>query len=375
MRRGKNTVIVIFLLAVVACLYFVIPYIVNMKTPDLIAVSSDDPIPLSKDESIHFFKEGLIILNSPSRFYDWSGAEILPPFKQDDLVAEGGNIDITHHTSNHISTSSGRIYNTSTVPFTLVYENKDINIWDMKEYADFLVLLVKNDELIIEPLILVQNSNFLISLDGMGNTRYISVANDRGTKDISLLTISIDSPVPVSRVFHYTNRNELYGVLTLENQLIHNIYRLKSNIVLIGINDILCYNKDGEQKWTIDNAANSSYDALQVDNGLLLYFPEMIQFGEIEGNTILVNNKGDYIIKAFPKYLTNLQVYNKGFVGLEYKNTLVFMNKQGNVTKKQRLPDQANSLVTTPYQPDNFYINTGDNTLQLYTTIREDDQE
>ena len=51
--------------------------------------------------------------------------------------------------------------------------------------------------------------------------------------------------------FHYQNRNELYGVLSLENQFVYDIYRTRNNVILMGIKDILCYNVEGELQWSI----------------------------------------------------------------------------------------------------------------------------
>jgi len=367
------------LLIVIITLYFIFPYLQNRTNPDLVPTFNADPINFTNEEELHFFPEGFIVcgdLGSPSRFYDWDGSDLLPPFKQDDLSAEGGTIDIIARTENHIATSSNRIYNTQTVPFNLIYENKDIYIWDMKEMGDQLMLLIQDgDELAVKPFLLVQNSDFLISLDGTGDSKYISADSSASGKELSLLTMSIDAPVPFSRVFKYVNRNELYGVLSLEDQLIYNIYRLKSNIVLIGINDILCYNIDGKLLWSVDNNSNGLFHAIPKSNNLLLYFPELRRIGETNGNAILIKDNGNYSIEQYPKYLTLMQPYKDGYIGVEYRNTIVFVRKNGKVIKKQRLTDPINELVVNPFNPDSIYVRTDDNTLQHYTTdIQEENQ-
>ena len=82
---------------------------------------------------------------SPSRFYNWDQTERKPPFTQDDLTAENNEINIIAHTDNYIATANNRIYNTQTVPFTLVYENQGAMIFDLKEYEDYLVLLLQEE--------------------------------------------------------------------------------------------------------------------------------------------------------------------------------------------------------------------------------------
>lgn len=375
MRRRRKIIMTALLLAVIVVFYFFIPTIRQKANPDLVPAYSADPISFAQEEDLHFFPEGLVICGSPSRFYDLDGTDILPPFKQDDLSAENGNIDIIAHTENYIATASNRIYNTQTVPFSMVYENKDIHLWDMKEYSDFLLLLIQNEESVVEPFVLVKGSDFLISLDGIGDSKYISADSSRGGKDLSLLTMSLDAPVPFPRVFHYVNRNELYGVLSLEDQFLYNIFRLKSAIVLIGINNILCYNIDGKLLWSVKNDSNGLFDAIPEKNGLLLYFPEITHIGEDKGNCLFVQNNGDRSVKEFPKYLSNLRTYRNGYIGLEYKKTLVFLNKNGRTTKKQKLPDPVNTLEVDPYKPENLYVRTDSNTLQLYTTEKQEEDE
>jgi hypothetical protein len=374
MRRMRNIMVTVLLTGIVAALYFLYPHITNFGKPDLVPAFSADPISFTQEEQLHFFPEGLILCGAPSRFYSWDGADIQPPFRQDDLSSEGGSIIIVAQTENYIATSNGRIYNTETVPFALVYENKDIKLWDMKEYADFLLLMILNDDSVAEPFILVNNSDFLISLDGTGESKYISADSYKATKELSLLTVSLDSPVPMSRVFHYVNRNELHGVLSLEDTFVYNVFRLKSYVILIGINDIVCYNIDGKLQWSLENKSNGQFEAIPGDNGLLLYFPDLARLGKEEGNTLSIHSDGDYSVEKFPKYLSSLRAYRNGYIGLEYKNTLVFMSKSGREVKKQKLPEPVNLLLANPYQTESIYVRTDSNTLQLYTTEKQEEK-
>jgi hypothetical protein len=374
MNRFKKITAFLLIMMILAVIYFLYPYILSYGKPDLVPVFSGDPISFTRDETLHFFPDGLILCGTPSRFYNERGVDIMPPLKQDDLSAEGGSVNVIAHTENYIATASGRIYNTESVPFALIYENKDIQLWDLKEYEDFLLLLIQNDEAVVEPFILVHDSDFLISLDGTGESKYISADSYKASRELSLLTVSLDSPVPFSRVFHYVNRNELYGVLSLEDEFIYNIFRQKSNIVLIGIKDILCYNIDGKLQWSLSNESNGLFQAIPGDNGLLLYFPEAAKLGNEKGNALFIRSNGRYSVEQFPRYLSNLQAYQSGYIGLEYKNTLVFINKNGKAIKRQRLPESVNLLQVHPYHTDSIYVRMDSGSLQLYTADKQEEQ-
>ncbi len=354
------------------------PHIRQMLHPDLIPASSGKPIAFSQEESLHFYKDGMILCGSPSRFYSWDGAEQKPPLEQEDISAEGEKISIVAHSKHYIVTPGNRIYNTQTVPFTKVYENKDLSIWDIKEYHDFLLLLVKNKESVVEPLILAEGEDSLLPLDGMGDAKYLSAdspTGDDGSKDLSLLTMSMDTPVPVSRIFHFINRNELFGVLSLEDQFIYNIYRLGNTIVLMGNRNILCYNVNGKRKWSIKNNYDGKFDAVHGKDGLLLYFPNSTDIEREKGNCLMVNNSGEYSVKNFPKYLSNLQPYQNGYLGLEYEKTLVSLSRRGEIRKKQNLKEPVNAIEINPYRSERLYVRTKSNTLQMYIPKKQEENK
>ncbi|HHY83297.1 MAG TPA: hypothetical protein GX505_11585 [Clostridiales bacterium] len=371
MRRKKRFVPAMIFLIIAAAIFFIYSYIANQHSPVLYPVFSAEDIVLSQEEDLHFFSEGWIVCGAPSRFYYWDQTEMLPPFSQDDLSAENGSIYITAHSQNYIVTKSSRIYDTRTVPFTLVYENQDLKIWDIKECTDFLILLIHDDSDLAQPYILVNNSDFLISMDGTGESRYISA--DFYSRDVSLLTLGVNSPFPITRVFHYINRNELYGVLTLENQFIYEIFRLKDKIILIGIKDILCYNIEGELQWTVRHESDGNFETIKSDGGLFIYFPEKTQLGDKKGNTLIIDSKG-YSVKMFPKYLSGIKIHQYGYIALEFSNTFVIVNKEGKIIHKQRLQEPADELFTNSFRPEYILVRTKNDTLQIFSTKKQEEE-
>ncbi|HHU48801.1 MAG TPA: hypothetical protein GXZ37_03690 [Clostridiales bacterium] len=371
MRRKAKMLLTAILIIAIAAIYFLFPKIKGRLTPDFCPVLSDMSIPFTQQEDIRFFAEGWIVCGSPSRFYNWDQTERKPPFTQDDLTAENNEINIIAHTDNYIATANNRIYNTQTVPFTLVYENQGAMIFDLKEYEDYLVLLLQEEDTTPAcPFILVKGSDFLISLDGTGNANYVSV--DAYGTDLSLLTLSLDSPVPITRVFHYKNRNELYGVLSLENEFIYEIYRMENTVILIGIKDILCYNVEGELQWSVPHESEGVFEVLPAGNELLFYFPEKSRIGENEGNVLVIDKEG-YYMKTFPKYLSELNIYRSGYAAAEFRQNLVFLDKKGEMIKKQRLQHPVSWMKFSPVNPEYLYVRTESNVLQLYTSDKQEE--
>ena len=371
MRRKNKLLLTVILLIAAGAAYFIYPEIQSKRTPDFHPVFAAQPIPFNQQEDLHFYSDGWVVCSAPSRFYNWDQTEQEPPFTQDDLAAENNRIDIVAHTLHYIATANNRIYNTQSVPFELVYENRDRVLHDLKEYDGFLVLLIQEEESLIScPYILMKGSDFLIPLEGTGSANYVSVDVDE--TDLSLLTLCLDSPVPITRVFHYISQNELYGVLSLENQLLYNVYRMKNQVILIGIKDVLCYNVEGELQWSVSHESEGVFEALSTEQSLLLYFPEKSKLGESQGNALEVNEKG-YAVKAFPRYLSNLNVFQSGYLAVESSQNLVFLNKNGKLVKKQPLQEPVDWMKYTAAQPDCLYVRTKDNVLHVYTTDKQEE--
>ena len=101
------------------------------------------------------FSDGWVIYGESGspRFYDWNKKQIEPLLSREDSEAEeereaeedGEEFKITAITEHYMVIDNSRIYDTRTLPFKLVYENPDLNIWSIKEFTGFLVLLIKNE--------------------------------------------------------------------------------------------------------------------------------------------------------------------------------------------------------------------------------------
>ena len=370
MGRKAKIKPILLLLTAAAIVFFLYNLTQNQGVTQLYPVVSSGMVQINQSDDLHFFSEGLITCGTASQFFNWNGEEIEPPFHQDDFSGENKRIDIRAHSLNYIVTSNNRIYDTNTSPFTMVYENQDHEIWDIKEYTDYLVLLIQNENGLAEPFVLVNNSNFLIPMDGTGKTEYLSA--DAYGKEVSLLTMSMDAPVPMIRVFHYKNRTDLYGVLSLDNQLIYSIYRLKDKVILIGIKELLCYNMEGELQWSLSHDSEGLFQTLEQEETIILYFPEKDLIGEHKGNTLKIDHKG-YKVVTFPKYLSDLNEFGDGYLALESNHTLVFLNPNGNVTGKQRLQETVRRLDRTAQRSNILFVQTEDGMLQWYTTEKQEE--
>ncbi len=372
--RRIHAFLLLSTLAVMLYVFYANPSLFTYK--GLVSVDAFPSILLSSEQDIYFYTHGFLLTGPNPRYYNWSGLSIDPPFYQDDIRNGQGVDHILLATENYILANGGRIFETVSHPFTLVYQNETIEIKELKEYGDFLFVSVKGEEKPLEPYILVKGSSFLMTFDGISTAHYLSVDAHAGTKGLSLLSLNIDTPMPVSRIFHYTNRNQLHGVLSLEDTFVYNLYRMENNVVLIGNDQILCYNMDGEAIWAVDKAKNIPFDAVKTSDQLILYFKDKSLLKMNDNNALIINKAGAYSAYTFPKYLMDFQNYKKGYLGLEYNHTLVFMDKQGKPTDRHRIEDSVTWVRWTEYQPDLLFIRTQDNLLKTYgTNVRKDDQE
>jgi hypothetical protein len=381
-KRKKIFSLALIIAVVITAVYFIYPALSGRQNTDFFPVSPSEFVFMDEDEELYTFSDGWVIYGESGspRFYDWNKKQIEPLLSREDSEAEeereaeedGEEFKITAITEHYMVIDNSRIYDTRTLPFKLVYENPDLNIWSIKEFTGFLVLLIKNEKDLAEPYILAENSSFLISLEGMGNAAYVDM--DAYERNVSLLTISIDSPVPLSRVFHYVNRNEIYGVLTVKDQLIYKIFRLKNNIILMGIKELMCYNVEGELKWSIPHLSEGRFEVLNENDYLLFYFPDLGKLDDKPGNALLVTEDG-YDIKIFPKYLRYIGAYGKGYIGLESDHTIILFNNNGKITKKQNLGIQVKKInMFNKDQASFLFLQTKNNELQLYTSEKQEEK-
>ncbi len=326
-------------------------------------------VSISEDSLIHFYKEGIIVIDEAPLYYDWNGNEVEPTFLYED--PEDAPQKILLHTTDYILTDKGVIYNTSTVPFVKVYESTDIKTLDIKDFGDFLLILTEDSQGVGRPYLLIKGSDFLLALDGLGSTNYLTSDCHLSSEGLSVLTLDVDSPVPVTRIFHYNHKNQPYGVLSLDDSFYYSISRLQKHIVLVGSSNISCYNIDssGDPVWTIDKS-DMDFESIKTDDSLVMYLKGSLVENQKEGNTIFIDKEGNYIVKMLPKFLSSLKPFRKGFAGLEYDNTILVLDKHGRTVSKTRLDKSVRSILTTDYIPDTIFITTKDNQLLSLTTSK-----
>ena len=120
---------------------------------------------LDEDEELYTFSDGWVIYGESGspRFYDWNKKQIEPLLSREDSEAEeereaeedGEEFKITAITEHYMVIDNSRIYDTRTLPFKLVYENPDLNIWSIKEFTGFWFVYKNGKD--SEPYILAEN--------------------------------------------------------------------------------------------------------------------------------------------------------------------------------------------------------------------------
>lgn len=376
MKFLKFVIVLLLIGAIATASYYLLDHYQVFAKKELTHINQGQAIPFEKDEDIYFFKDGFIITGSNPRYFDSRGRKINNPFSQDDLLDEEGALRIKLTAGNYICTELNNIYDTTTRPFKRVFDNSDnLNIWDMKDAETSILIIVEQGEKVLEPYALLKNSGLLLSYDGRGDAKYLEASIDKSSKGVSLLSLSLDSLIPISRVFNYANINEAYGAISIEDQIFFDIYRLDPYIILIGTDRIVCYNISGQQMWTVENPSKSSYQAVYKDNSLLLYFNESLSFEGQSANGIKIDRTGSISLLNMPVHLTSISSYKKGYVALEFGNTLILLDDKGGVKKRHKIDGLAKGLYISEYQEETFYIRGRDNTLEIYVNQRKDEQD
>lgn len=371
--------LILFIVAIIVISCIVISVYIFKPFPffksELIISSKFKPMTLENDTAIHFYKDGIILSDSSHRFYNWNGKEAEAPFP-DDFNPENP-FGIFMSTKSTIATDNGIIFDITNSPFKKIYDNSDITFLDIKDYGEFLLVLTKGAGSSTTPYLLVKGSDFLLSIDGLGTTHYLASDCHIETKELSILSLNVDNPLPETHVFHYKNMNQPYGLLSIDDTIVYNINRLKDKVILICSNEVLCYNIEGDNSpvWKVKKARNSSFQTIKTADSLVIYFNDTYLNNSNEYNAVFINNKGEYELKSLPRFMSGFQSFRGGFVGLEYDNTIILLDKRGRVLSKNRLPMSVKSLHATEYNTNAFYCITNDLQLIMLTTEKERNEE
>jgi hypothetical protein len=83
--------------------------------------SLNEPIQAEEGAQIHFFKNGFAVSGSNTKFYLYDGSEMSLPFKPEDMALVGSSPVINQSTSKYALINSKFVYDTTQIPFKLVY--------------------------------------------------------------------------------------------------------------------------------------------------------------------------------------------------------------------------------------------------------------
>lgn len=357
----SKKIILIFLLALAFLGYFYIDeYIPNTeKTFKPTALS---PIPFSENEEIHFFSSGFAITDEKSsNFYDFSGNPIDAPLDKKDSI-------INVSTESYMIIDNKYLYDTSKTPFELILDVPQHKAWDIREYDDCLLIISKSGDNRLEPYIMQRSNNGLYKIDGLEELAFIDADYCPDVKGLSIITLNTENPFPSTQILHFTNINEPYGVLSIEDDMFYNIYRYNSFFIIIGLHDIQCYDIDGDLNWEIKIPHSYDNEFLNIKDGLALYFNNV--YIENKNNTLIVTKEGTYEFTYLPRGLHHLKQYNRDYIGILGKKTIAFLNSKGTIYKKYELDTNIDDIYWTPHAPDNIYIKT-DGNLEIYSTASQ----
>ena len=329
MKPFRKFLLISFCLLLSASSAFTISYIFSPQRPkSLYGLAS---IKLPNDFDIHFTTEGIAVSLPHTIFYSPKGVEIEPPFDAEDFINLPLGFTINQSTDNYLLINYSFIYSTISAPFEKVWQSEDMLIWDMKEFEDFLLLVLKNQQNVLVPYIFNLDSKELTVLKGLTGTYFLNASRCELTGSFSVLAFSDDGLFPSTRVFHYDTNGTLYGALTIRDSLYHNIYRIGSNFVLVGASRVICYNVDGMKQWIYDIPNASQHSKVLADNKLWLYF-----YNSAAGfsSALRVDQTAQKKWSYLPNGLSSLQSYYEGFLGVLNHNEILVFDSDGNMTSK-----------------------------------------
>ena len=113
---------------------------------------------------------------------------------------------------------------------------------------------------------------------------------------------------------------------------------------------------------------------LIIDNSLAFYFNNI--YIKDQNNTMILTKEGGYRLSSLPRGLHHLKRYQSGYIGILGKKTIIKLNSKGNIEKKYELDTDIKDIYWTPHSPDNIYIYTADNQINIYsiTPLKERDE-
>lgn len=374
---AKKVILVVLLFFTVFGYFYVNQYPLDVEK--VIEPIEAPPISIedTKEDTnnIHFFCSGFAINHEEgSRFYDFDGNPIDVPLIDDNDQLHKESITIDSSTDNYMIIDDKYLYDTSKIPFELILEAPQNKAWDIKEFDENLLLIAKTENNNLEPYIMEKSNNALYRIDGLGDLAYIDGDYCQSVKGLSIIALNMDNPFPSTKIFHFTDMNVPYGVLSIDDDIFYKIHRYDEFFVVIGLHKIQCYDLTGNLKWEVKIPHSYNHQLLIIDNSLAFYFNNI--YIKDQNNTMILTKEGGYRLSSLPRGLHHLKRYQSGYIGILGKKTIIKLNSKGNIEKKYELDTDIKDIYWTPHSPDNIYIYTADNQINIYsiTPLKERDE-
>ena len=365
-RRFRRMLAFLLVLTISIAMYLTMRHMAQSTLQPL----EDYPrINLQDGQGIHLSRFGWMRTGLNPLFYDWYGNNIEPDQSVQSVISA---------TEHYFAADGGRIFGTKSLPFDLIYENDGLSIAGLYEFEGFLLVLARDidAEHPAKPYLLMEDSSFLLPLDGLGSTHFLSADAQMGSREFSLLAFSFDTPAVTSRIFHYDSFQRHHGLISLDAMLIVDLYRIQDYIILVGNDRVLCYNMNGILNWEIRLQKQLTPTVIKGADQVLLYYREPLSREDRDSNVIRIQGGSEPTLLDFPMNLSHMQLYKRGYMGIEYNHTLVFLDRQGRVTGRQPLEEAVRWAGWSEHQPELVFVITTDHTLKVYTTrLRKDEQE
>jgi len=374
MKKNRFYRITIFTITIVI-VYFLYKYY-STDSSESMSHLPHAPITVNENERIHFYSDGFAVSGSFTRFYDHDGTPIASPFSNE--ISPTTQYKINMSTSNFMLVDEKAIYKTSVTPFEKIYELNEAVGYGIREFADYILILVKDESNIIIPKIYDLQNNVLSDFNELNSLYYMDSDYEAESKSLSVLALSLDASFPSSKVFNYmSGGNTLYSVVSVDNQSFFRLLRLPSNVILVGTHEIICYNIDGSIQWSIKNKNIKNCTIMEVDDGFVIYFLFKIDNNDdgVFFNALSISSDGSYKKLNFPLNLVNLQPYGKGYIGLRYGRNIIVLDKDGTIQQEYHVSEDIISLYCNEHYEKNIYLLDRDNQLHIYSTKREDSQK
>lgn len=376
--KGKGLFRLLALAFMIAIAVVIYKYY-SINTAETMVHISHEPILLNKGDKIHFFKEGFAISGSSTRFYRPNGTAMSSPIPEQADTIDQHIINMS--TPNFMLINGKSVYRTSSIPFEKLYELEDSSGHGIKELGNYLIILiedtlVENTTGVLVPKLYDLKQNAISDIKDIESLYYMDSAFDSESNCISILTLSLDSPFPSSKVFNYTNENgetALFSFISADKKSFFKILRIPYHIILVGSDEIICYNIDGTIQWSIENKKIKNCTILETNSGFMFYFPQPIDSNDgVFFNVLEINSDGTYNKLDFPENLYDLQPFENGFIGLRYGRNVLVLNRSGSIKQEYYVPEDIVSLYHSEYHRDYIYLVDRDNQLHIYSISKED---